>query len=178
MPLFRYETYTPEIDPSAYIAPTATLIGNITIKSNASVWFNSVLRGDENSIYIGENTNIQDLCIIHVDPFHPAVIGKNVTVGHGAMIHGCTVEDGCLIGIGAKVLDGAVIGKGSVVAAGSVVLENTQVPPNSMVTGTPGKVKKAVSGDMAQIILMMADVYNEKSNKFSDKQKFELVASR
>ena len=172
MALYRLDGYIPEIDKTAFVAPTADIIGNVRIRSSASVWFNAVLRGDVNSIYVGENTNIQDLTLVHVDPDNPVHIGKNVTVGHSAVIHGCTVEDGCLIGIGAKVLNNAVIGRGSIVAAGSIVLENTIIPPNSMVTGIPGMVKKELAEDMQTVLGMMVDVYVEKSQIFANEKRF------
>ncbi|MCP3876281.1 MAG: gamma carbonic anhydrase family protein [Desulfobacteraceae bacterium] len=142
MTLYSYKNNQPKIHKSVFIAPTAELIGNIHINKNSSIWFQSVLRGDFDKISIGERTNIQDLCTCHADEKVPLKIGNGVTIGHRSIIHGCTIEDECLIGMGSIVMNHAVIGVGSVVAAGTVILESTIIPPYSLVTGSPGKVKK------------------------------------
>ena len=139
---YSYKNYKPQIHKSVFIAPTAQIIGNVDIAENSSVWFQSVLRGDFDKISVGERTNIQDLCMCHADENIPLKIGNGVTIGHRSIIHGCTIGDECLIGMGSIVMNHAVIGKGSVVAAGAVVLEKTIIPPYSLVTGSPGKVKK------------------------------------
>lgn len=135
----------PQIDPTAFIAAGVQLMGGLTIGKDASIWYNSVLRADIATITIGERTNIQDGSIVHVDHNLPTVIGNDVTIGHNANIHACTIEDGCLIGIGAIILSGAVIKKGSVIAAGCVIRENQVVEPNSLMTGIPAVLKKALS---------------------------------
>ena len=148
--ILPYKNRRPRIGRNVFIAPTAVIIGDVTIGDNASVWFGAVLRGDMAPIRIGDNTNIQDNCTVHTDADTPATIGRNVTVGHNAVVHGCTVADNCLIGIGAVVLNRARIGKGSVVAAGSVVREDQRVEPAQLVAGTPAQVKRALpdaSGD-------------------------------
>ncbi len=142
MTLYAYKDTRPEIHESVFIAPTAQVIGNVQLDQESSVWFQTVIRGDLAKISIGKRTNIQDLCMCHADENIPLNIGNGVTVGHKCIIHGCTIEDNCLIGMGAIVMNKAVIGTGSVVAAGSVVLEKTIIPPYSLVTGSPGKVKK------------------------------------
>src|SRR5579872_251162 len=143
-----YRGTKPTIAASAYIDPSAQVIGDVTVGERASIWPNAVLRGDVNSIRIGDETNIQDNSVLHCDAgLFPLNIGNRVTVGHLAMIHGCTIEDDCLIGIGAVVLNGAKIGKGSVVAAGAVVPEGAQVPAYSMVMGVPAKVKRPLTDD-------------------------------
>ncbi len=142
MTLYSYKNNHPILHESVFIAPTADIIGNVHIEKNSSIWFHSVLRGDFDSISVGENSNIQDLCVCHADENIPLKIGSGVTIGHRCVIHGCTIEDGCLIGMGSIVMNHTVIGKGSVVAAGTVVLEGTIIPPYSLVTGSPGKVKK------------------------------------
>jgi len=142
MILYSYKNNKPQIHKSVFIAPTAQIIGNVDIAENSSVWFQSVLRGDFDKISVGERTNIQDLCMCHADENIPLKIGNGVTIGHRSIIHGCTIGDECLIGMGSIVMNHAVIGKGSVVAAGAVVLEKTIIPPYSLVTGSPGKVKK------------------------------------
>ncbi|HEC81852.1 MAG TPA: gamma carbonic anhydrase family protein [Thermoplasmatales archaeon] len=132
----------PKIHSSCYIAPTAVIIGDVTIEKNCSVYPNAVIRGDENTIKIGECSNIQDCCVIHTDKHHTVNIGKHVTLGHGAVVHGATVEDECIIGMHATVLNGAEIGKGSIIGANALVTENMVVPENSLVVGVPGKVVK------------------------------------
>lgn len=137
------------IDPSVFLAPTALVLGDVTIGPDASVWYGSVIRGDLEAITIGEGTNIQDLSVLHADPGQPCRIGRHVGVGHRAILHGCEVEDGCLIGMGSVVLNGAVIGAGSVVAAGALVPEGMRVPPGSLVMGVPGRVVRAVDPALA-----------------------------
>ncbi len=132
------------IDPTAYVAQGAVVLGDVEIGKDSSIWFNSVLRGDTDRITIGEATNIQDLSMIHADPGTPCVIGNRVTVGHRVILHGCIVEDDCLIGMGAIVLNGARIGRGSLIGAAALVLEGTVVPPESLVLGFPAKVVRQV----------------------------------
>jgi carbonic anhydrase/acetyltransferase-like protein (isoleucine patch superfamily) len=141
-----YRGAHPRIAASAYIDPSAQVIGDVAIGERSSIWCNATLRGDVNSIRIGADSNVQDNSVLHVDEgAFPLHIGDRVTVGHSVVLHGCTVEDDCLIGIGAIVLNGALIGKGSVIAAGALVSEGMQVPPSSVVMGVPGKVKRVVS---------------------------------
>ncbi|MBC8000160.1 MAG: gamma carbonic anhydrase family protein [Leptolyngbya sp.] len=145
--LIPFEGHEPQVADDAYIAPTVVLIGRVRIASGASVWFNSVLRGDINSIDIGENSNIQDGCLLHVTNKHQLIVGERVTVGHGAILHGCRIESDCLIAMGAVVLDHAVVGHGSIVAAGAVVSPGKEIPPYSLVMGVPGKVIRSLSED-------------------------------
>ncbi len=140
--LKEYKGILPTLHERSYVAEGAVLAGSITMKEFSSVWHNVSARGDVNRIEIGAYSNVQDNSVLHVADDCPCIIGDFVTVGHGAILHGCTVEDHCLIGMGAIVLNNAVIGKGSIVAAGSVVTERTIIPPNSMVVGTPGRVVK------------------------------------
>ena len=143
MPLILpFRENSPTISDSAWLAPNATIVGAVTLGERASVFYGAVLRADMDGITIGDDTNLQDNVTMHVDSGQPAVIGARVSVGHGAILHGCTVEDDCLIGMGATVLNGAVIGAGSLVAAGSVVLEGSIIPPRSLVAGVPGKVRR------------------------------------
>ena len=135
----------PKVHPSAYIAPTAVVIGRVELHANVSVWFGTVLRGDINSITVGMNTNIQDGCILHVTNVYPVIMGERITVGHGAILHGCQVESDCLISMAAVILDGAVIGEGSIIAAGAVVAPKSQIPPGSLVMGVPGRVVRRLS---------------------------------
>jgi carbonic anhydrase/acetyltransferase-like protein (isoleucine patch superfamily) len=131
---------TPSIHESAFVADGAQIIGDVRIAAEASIWFNAVLRGDINYISIGERTNIQDGCILHLEDDLPCIVGPDVTVGHGAILHGCTIEENCLIGMGAIVLSGAVIKKGSVIAAGALVRENSIVEPFSLMAGVPARL--------------------------------------
>ena len=136
-----------KIHPTAWIAPGAVLRGDVTIGEQVNVWYNAVLRGDQESITIGKASNVQDCCILHGDAGENVVVGEYVTVGHGAILHGCTVEDRCLIGMNAVVLDKAVIGEGSIVGAGAVVGSGTVIPPRSLVVGIPGKVKRTLTDE-------------------------------
>lgn len=133
------------VDPSAWIAPGAVVVGTVEIGAGSSVWYGCVLRGDIEPIRIGRETNIQDLTLVHVDHGYPAHIGSRVTVGHHCVVHGCTIEDDALIGMGAVLLTGCRIGAGAVVAAGAVVLEGCEVPPGAIVAGVPGRVRGPVS---------------------------------
>ena len=145
MTMLAFDGRTPVVHHSAWVAESATVIGDCEIGADASVFFGSVVRADRASISLGAGSNLQDLVVVHADPGHPAVIGAAVTVGHAAVLHGCTVEDGCLIGIGAVVMNGAVIGTGSLVGAGAVVPGGTVIPPRSLVLGSPGRVKRELT---------------------------------
>ena len=147
MPLYSYKNYRPEVGEGVFIAPSAQVIGRTSLGNNSSVWFGVVIRGDVNKISIGENTNIQDLSMLHVSKGHPLRIGNCVTVGHHVVLHGCIVNDFCLIGIGAIINDGAIIGTGSVVAAGSLIPPGKVYPENSLIMGSPAKVKRELTED-------------------------------
>lgn len=132
------------IDPSAFVAPGAVLLGDVVLRARSSVWYGCVLRADMDRIVVGEDTNVQDGTIVHVDAGRPAVIGARVGVGHRAVVHGCEIEDDCLIGMGSVLLNGVRVGAGSVVAAGAVVPEGTAIAPGSLVMGVPGRVVRSV----------------------------------
>jgi carbonic anhydrase/acetyltransferase-like protein (isoleucine patch superfamily) len=149
----------PDIHPTSFVASGARVIGAVSLGEGASVWYNAVLRADSDSITIGAGSNLQDNVSVHVDRGSPLVIGENVSVGHNAVVHGCTIGDGSLIGMGSVVLSGAVIGEGCLVAAGAVVLEGTVVPPGSLVAGVPAKVRRALSDEERAGILRNADTY-------------------
>lgn len=149
----------PEIHPSAFVAPSADLIGDVTVDARASVWYGCVLRGDIAPIRIGAGTNVQDLTVVHVDHGHPTEVGEGVGIGHRAIVHGCTIEDECLIGMGAILLSGAVIGRGSLVAAGAVVTEGTQVPAGSLVVGVPGRVVRQVDDRLRERMRRTVEEY-------------------
>jgi len=145
MPNFEFLDREPYIHPSAFIAPSADIIGDVTIGEDASIWYGCVLRGDINRIVIGERTNIQDATVIHLSDDYGAIVGNDVTVGHRALIHACTIEDGVLVGMGAIIMDGAHIGENSIVGAGALVTAGTVVPPGSLVLGSPAKVVRALN---------------------------------
>ncbi len=134
--------HRPEIHPDAWVAPTANLIGQVRLAARASVWYSATLRAEAEPIDIGVGTNIQDGVAIHVDPEYPVRVGAGVSVGHNAVLHGCTVEDGALIGMGAIVLNGALVGAGSLVAAGALIPQGLVVPPRSLVAGVPGRIRR------------------------------------
>jgi len=151
MTVYRFGDKTPELplEGEYWIAPNAQVIGHVILKKNASIWFGAVLRGDNDPITIGENSNVQDNSVLHTDYGSPLVIGANVTVGHKVMMHGCTIGDGTLIGIGAIVLNGAKIGKNCLVGAGTLVTENKEFPDNVMILGSPGRVVRELSPEQA-----------------------------
>lgn len=136
---------TPRVAASAWVHPAATVIGDVTLADDVSVWPGAVLRGDRDAIVVGAETNVQDGAVLHCDPGLPCRVGARVTIGHRAVVHGCTIEDGALIGIGAIVLNGAVIGAGSLIAAGAVVGEGQVIPPDSLVVGVPARVLKPLN---------------------------------
>lgn len=138
----------PTVHPRAFVAPSADILGDVTLEEDASVWYGCVLRGDVAPIRVGARTNLQDLTLVHVDRGRPAVIGPDVGVGHRAILHGCEIGEGCLIGMGAIVLSHAVIGDGSVVAAGALVTEAMRVPPGRLVAGVPGRIVREVDDDL------------------------------
>ena len=135
----------PQLHPESWVAPNATLIGQVRLAARASVWYSATLRAEAEPIDIGAGTNVQDGVTIHVDPEYPVSVGAGVSIGHNAVLHGCTVEDGALIGMGAIVLNGAVIGAGSLIAAGAVIPQGVVIPPRSLVAGVPGRVRRELS---------------------------------
>ncbi|MDR3551498.1 MAG: gamma carbonic anhydrase family protein [Clostridia bacterium] len=155
----KFKEYTPEISPGAFVAPGAHIIGQVSIATEVSIWHNAVLRGDIEKITVGRGSNVQDNCTLHCDHGMELLIGENVTVGHNAVLHSCTVGDGSLIGMGAIVLDGAKIGKGCLVAAGALVTQNAEIPDGSLVIGSPAKVKRILSPEKKQKLLDNADEY-------------------
>lgn len=138
------------IDPSAFIAPNATVLGEVYIGAGVTVWFGAVMRGDTERIEIGPRSNVQDHCVLHCDPGKPCIIGADVTIGHSAVIHGATIQDHALVGIGAIVLNGAVVGRGAIVGAGALVTEDTVIPAGMLAVGSPAKPIKPVSDELAQ----------------------------
>src|SRR4051794_27599678 len=145
--MITIEGSRPSVDPQAWVAPGAVLAGRVQLGAEASVWYTGVLRGDMDSITVGARSNIQDGTVVLADPGFPVTVGSGVSVGHRAVLHGCTVEDDVLIGMGAVVLNGARIGSGTIVAAGAVITQGAEIPPNSLVAGVPGKVRKETGED-------------------------------
>ena len=150
-----------------WIAPNASIIGDVTLEKNTSIWFNVTLRGDIENIYVGEGSNIQDGSVLHTDPGYPLKIGKNVTIGHLVMLHGCTVGDNSLIGIGAVVLNNARIGKNCIIGANALVTENKEIPDNSLVIGSPGKIIRSITDEEVKSITKNAIHYQENWKKYS-----------
>jgi carbonic anhydrase/acetyltransferase-like protein (isoleucine patch superfamily) len=153
------------IDPSAFIAPGAVVLGEVSLGRHSSIWYNTVLRGDMASIMIGDETNIQDLSMVHVDEGVPCTVGRRVGVGHRVILHGCTIEDECLIGMGSVVLNGARIGTGSVIGASALVPEGMQVPAGSLVLGVPGKVVRKVDAELTARIVSTWQHYVAQAKK-------------
>lgn len=159
--LIPLNDHTPALHPTSWAAPNASLIGWIEIDARASIWYSATVRAERDRIHIGEGSNVQDNATIHSDPGYGVVIGKGVTVGHNAVLHGCTVEDDALIGMGAIVLNGAVIGAGSIVAAGALIPQGAAIPPRSLVAGVPGRARRAVTQDEYDSNLYNAADYRE-----------------
>ncbi|MFI7278032.1 gamma carbonic anhydrase family protein [Streptomyces sp. NPDC049879] len=167
MTLIPFGDHSPRLAPSAWIAPGVTLVGDVTLGPRASVWYGTVVRADLERIEIGAGSNVQDGCVLHADPGRPAVLGAEVSVGHRAVVHGCTVGDGALVGMGAVLLNGCRIGAGSLVAAGTVVLEDTEVPPGSLIAGVPGKVRRALTPEESAGLRGTAERYQELAQRHS-----------
>ena len=156
---FQIEFRPQQVADSAFIASQTTILGDVTIGPGSSVWFGSVIRGDTEKITVGENSNVQDLSLLHADPGFPCRIGDRVTVGHGAIIHGATIEDDTMIGMRAVVLNGARVGSGSIVAAGAVITEGREIPPRSFVAGVPAKIRSEVTDRHREMIQHAANHY-------------------
>ncbi|GAA0636978.1 gamma carbonic anhydrase family protein [Streptomyces thermocarboxydovorans] len=149
----------PKVDPEAFVAPTASVVGDVALEAGASVWYGAVLRGDVESISVGADSNVQDNCTLHADPGFPVRVGERVSIGHNAVVHGATVEDDCLIGMGATVLNGAVIGAGSLVAAQALVPQGMVVPAGSLVAGVPAKVRRSLTPEEREGLTLNGTMY-------------------
>lgn len=156
---YTFRNFTPEVAPSAFVAPGARVVGRVSLAADSSIWFNAVLRADIAAITIGEGSNIQDNCVLHAGRDKPCIIGNGVVVGHGALLEACTVGDGCLIGMGAVLLSGASIGAGSVIAAGAVVKEGMLVKAGCLYAGNPARLVKAVSPEQGERVAAGAAFY-------------------
>ncbi|MDO4919324.1 gamma carbonic anhydrase family protein [Kocuria sp.] len=160
-----YGQQRPAIAETAFVAPNATVVGDVSVGPGAGIFYGAVLRGDRSPLRVGADSNLQDNVTVHSDPEHPVAIGERVSVGHGAVVHGCVLEDDVLVGMNATVLNGAVVGSGSLVAAGAVVLEGTVVPPGSLVAGVPGTVRRELSVEERHAVSRNAQNYIELSRE-------------
>ena len=165
--IYDFEGHTPKMDPNSWAAPNAVLIGKVELKKDSNVWFNATLRGDIEPIVIGEGTNIQDGSVLHTDPGYPIKIGKDVTVGHLVMLHGCTIGDNSLIGIGAVILNNAKIGKNCIIGAKALITENKEIPDNSLVIGSPGKIVREVTAEEKKAVFENTKHYQDNWKKYS-----------
>ena len=159
---YALDGLSPEVGQGVWIAPNATVVGKVVLEDAANVWFGAVLRGDTEMIWVGAGSNVQDNAVLHTDADHPLLIGANCTVGHAAILHGCTIGEGSLIGMGATILNGAKIGKGCLIGAGSLVLEGAEIPDGTMVLGRPAKVKRLL--EVAEIAGLLASAAHYRAN--------------
>jgi carbonic anhydrase/acetyltransferase-like protein (isoleucine patch superfamily) len=171
MAIYQLGEHAPDIDASAFVADTATVIGKVTLQANSSVWPGAAIRGDNEHIFVGLNSNVQEGAVMHADPGYPLTIGRGVTVGHQAMLHGCTVGDGALIGIQAVVLNGASIGKGCLVGAGALVTEGKTFPDNMLILGSPAKAVRELAPDEIAKLGRSAEGYVQRSRMFREQLK-------
>lgn len=169
MPLYRYGERVPSVHDSVFIAPNASVIGSVALSENTSVWFGATIRGDNDTISIGKNSNVQEGAVLHTDPGLALTVGENVTIGHQAMLHGCTIGDGSLIGIQAVVLNGAVIGKSCLVGAGAVITEGKTFPDRSLIIGAPARAARVLSDEEVAKLMKSAAIYVERGASFITK---------
>jgi carbonic anhydrase/acetyltransferase-like protein (isoleucine patch superfamily) len=166
MPLYQYGERVPSVHDSVFVAPNASVIGSVVLSENVSVWFGATIRGDNDTITLGKHSNVQEGAVLHTDPGIKLEVGENVTIGHQAMLHGCTIGDGSLIGIQAVVLNGAVIGKGCLVGAGAIVTERKTFPDRSLILGAPARVVRQLSDEDVAGLLKSAASYVERRAQF------------
>ena len=167
MPLYEIDGIAPTLGPGAWVAPSADLIGDVRLGPRASVWFGAVIRADNTPIILGEESNFQDGAIGHSDPGAPLTVGARVTVGHQAILHGCTVEDEALIGMGARILNGAVIGSQCIVGAGALVTEGKRFEPRSLIVGSPARAVRQISAEQVELLRLSAAHYAEKAGRYA-----------
>lgn len=165
--IYELDGIRPQIDPTAWVAPTAVLIGNVIVEAGANIWFGAVLRGDNEAITVGAGSNVQENAVLHTDMGFPLTIGANCTIGHKAMLHGCTIEAGSLIGMGATLLNGAKIGVGSLVGACALVTEGKEIAPGSLVMGAPAKVVRELDAAAQARLLKSAEGYRANAARFA-----------
>jgi carbonic anhydrase/acetyltransferase-like protein (isoleucine patch superfamily) len=164
--IYALDGIAPEIDPDSWVAPDANLIGRVVLEAGASVWFGATLRGDNEEIRIGAGSNVQENCVMHTDMGYPLSVGANCTIGHKAMLHGCTIGDGSLVGMGATILNGARIGAGCLIGAGALIPEGREIPDGSLVMGMPGKVVRELDTAAKAGLLASAAHYQERMRRF------------
>lgn len=166
MAVYRFESEVPRLAASAWVAPGAHVIGRVELSEGCSIWFGAILRGDNEPIRLGIDSNIQENAVLHTDPGHPLVIGESVTVGHQAMLHGCTIGDGSLIGIQSVILNGARIGRECLIGAGALITEGKEIPDRSLVIGSPGKVVRTLTDEEVARLKASAASYRERAARF------------
>lgn len=164
--IYALEGFVPQIAATAWVAPDANVIGRVVLEDEASIWFGATLRGDNEEIRVGRGTNVQEASILHTDIGFPLVIGADCTIGHRAMLHGCTIGEGALIGMGATILNGAKIGKGCLIGASALVTEGKVIPDGSLVMGAPGKVVRLLDGPARERLLASAESYRANARRF------------
>ncbi|MEM9551719.1 MAG: gamma carbonic anhydrase family protein [Pseudomonadota bacterium] len=169
MTLYALDGDRPEIATDCWIAPDANLIGRVILQAGASVWFGATLRGDNEPILIGEGSNVQENCVFHTDMGAPLTVGRNCTIGHKVMLHGCTIGDGSLIGMGATILNHAKIGKNCLIGAGALITEGKEIPDGSLVMGAPGKIVRELDGAAMRGLQLSALHYQENMRRFRDR---------
>jgi carbonic anhydrase/acetyltransferase-like protein (isoleucine patch superfamily) len=165
--IYALDGIAPEIDPTAWVAPEAVLIGKVVIEPGANIWFGAMIRGDNEEIRVGAGSNVQENSVLHTDMGFPLIIGANCTIGHKAMLHGCTIGDGTLIGMGATILNGAKIGKGCLIGACALVTEGKEIPDGSLVMGAPGKVVRTLDAEARDRLMRSAAGYRANARRFA-----------
>jgi carbonic anhydrase/acetyltransferase-like protein (isoleucine patch superfamily) len=166
--IYALDDIAPQIDADTWVAPDARVIGRVTLAAGASVWFGATIRGDNERIVLGEGSNVQENCMLHTDMGFPLSIGRDCTIGHAAILHGCTIGDGSLVGMGAVVLNGARIGKGCLIGAGALVAEGKEIPDGSLVLGSPGRVVRTLADDARTRLRQSAEGYQANMRRFRD----------
>jgi carbonic anhydrase/acetyltransferase-like protein (isoleucine patch superfamily) len=169
--IYSLDGIAPQIDPSAWVAPDANLIGRVVLEADASVWFGATLRGDNEEIRVGRGSNVQENCVLHTDMGFPLMIGADCTIGHKAMLHGCIIGDGKLIGMGATILNGARVGKGCLIGAGALITEGKEIPDGSLIMGAPGKVVRMLDDAARARLLLSAEGYRANALRFRNGMK-------
>jgi carbonic anhydrase/acetyltransferase-like protein (isoleucine patch superfamily) len=164
--IYALDGITPDIAPDAWVAPDANVIGKVVLEAGASVWFGATLRGDNEEIRIGQGSNVQENCVLHTDMGYPLIIGADCTIGHKAMLHGCIIGDGTLIGMGATILNGAKIGRGCLIGACALITEGKEIPDGSLVMGSPGKVVRLLDDEARARLLASAAGYRANARRF------------
>lgn len=164
--IYALDGVHPQIDPDSWIAPDANVIGKVAVEAGASIWFGATLRGDNEEIRVGAGSNVQENCVLHTDMGYPLTIGPNCTIGHKAMLHGCTIGEGSLVGMGATLLNGCRIGRGCLIAAGALITEGKEIPDGSLVMGAPGKVVRVLDAEARARLLKSAEGYRANMRRF------------